>query len=868
MNTRIIVAMLLGFAAARVPASLAAGPRFAIESKEKPSFAPLDALTVLATHTVGATVTVSDGVGRTYFRGPSAARVTLTVAGALGKHTVSVLDAQGKVVDRTDFPVDAKTAIDDGAGKYHRLFEASTRTMIGQRVAGSRTWRGRDYRFFVPWVLDQSNTMKGMLFFSPYAKDSYDIFSATQKSDGMVFSNFSNDGGIGHYDTAYGHLGYVLHDGGLQFVRQPTENHVEYEYVNILYQAWKASGDDRWMANGLASAIRALEYSVTDPSRYSKRFELLKRPLTIDSWDFQVEDAYLVRDTSSPTMTINPEKTKFGVFFGDNTGYVQACYRLSEMLARSGRKADADAWKKRGDVMLGRLTKLAWNGRFFRHFIDEDPTVKRDLGVEMDSQIAQGNAYSLNRGLPQAQAAAIIRTYMELSQHLPAGSPGEWYAIYPPFKKGFGDHNSLWQYMNGGVAGHAAGELARGALAHGFEAYGASVLDRSLALAERTDGKIHFAYTGAIEPAPGPAATTVIDLHKFANMDLRAETGKGSRPWMEGEKGNDMAGLPPGELKVKDIPFQILDPTRNQGRALIAVSRRTGWKSEVAIPVARKAAAVHVIHVSHVGQAKGEDTAGAIVFRYDDGSSQGVYMKRDVHVSGWWYPALGVRKRNGPWEAPQTNAYPDAAVAWRGANGKSKDVGVSWVAIANPQPEKKIKSLVIEAPATGAVYGVLALTLADRMPYHEPNPISFGGPDNWAAANMMAALVEGLGGVADTDRAYGTVTLSPRFAASGTQAVKVTARYPASSGYASYDFRHEPSRQTIRMTLTGSARTFHGRILLPEGTDVSRIAVDGKESPPKTELVESSRYAIFDAPAGLHEVTVGYRKLLASGLQP
>jgi hypothetical protein len=35
--------------------------------------------------------------------------------------------------------------------------------------------------------------------------------------------------------------------------------------------------------------------SVTDPARYSKRFGLLKRVHTIDSWDFQVMDEYVPR---------------------------------------------------------------------------------------------------------------------------------------------------------------------------------------------------------------------------------------------------------------------------------------------------------------------------------------------------------------------------------------------------------------------------------------------------------------------------------------------------------------------------------------------------------------------------------------------
>jgi len=97
----------------------------------------------------------------------------------------------------------------------------------------------------------------------------------------------------------------------------------------------------------------------------------------------------------------------------------------------------------------------------------EDPTVIRKLGVDEKSQLAQSNAYSLNRDLSSEQNKVIIQTYMELKKNLPIGSPGEWYTIYPPFQKGFGSHNDIWQYMNGGVGGHVAGELALGAYRNG-----------------------------------------------------------------------------------------------------------------------------------------------------------------------------------------------------------------------------------------------------------------------------------------------------------------------------------------------------------------------------------------------------------------
>jgi hypothetical protein len=36
----------------------------------------------------------------------------------------------------------------------------------------------------------------------------------------------------------------------------------------------------------------SLVYTLHDPARWSKRFGLLKRVYTIDSWDFAVEDEY------------------------------------------------------------------------------------------------------------------------------------------------------------------------------------------------------------------------------------------------------------------------------------------------------------------------------------------------------------------------------------------------------------------------------------------------------------------------------------------------------------------------------------------------------------------------------------------------
>src|SRR6185369_3610166 len=114
-------------------------------------------------------------------------------------------------------------------------------------------------------------------------------------------------------------------------------------------------------------------------------------------------------------------KTKFGVFFGDNTGYITACYQLAEMLAYAGDQATAAKYNKRADEMTQRLNAFAWNGRFFTHFIDEDSAVHRNLGVDEKTQIAQSNAYSLNRNITHEQSKAIIETYINLKNNLPVG---------------------------------------------------------------------------------------------------------------------------------------------------------------------------------------------------------------------------------------------------------------------------------------------------------------------------------------------------------------------------------------------------------------------------------------------------------------
>ncbi|MEP6728884.1 MAG: hypothetical protein ABJC98_23870, partial [Bacteroidota bacterium] len=794
-------------------------PGIAIISLSK-EVAPLD--TVHLVCTAEGTISVNDGKGNIYNKLPAASSVSFVAGGAAGVQKIILTNAQGAIVATAQFSLKAVTSIDD-RGKFSSLFTILKKGMISENGKAYFEFKRNDssYKCYVPWDLDNSNVMNGNQYFLPYGNGLTDLLKATQRNDGMIWSFVATDAGMGnadYFETAYKSIGFFKKEKDVFLVRQPVDNHSDYCYVNMFYKHWKASGNNEWMKQTIASAALALDYCFNDSIRWSKRFQLLKRPYCIDSWDFQVDDEYTPPAPVSPTMVIVPGKTKYGIFFGDNTGYYEACNQLAEMYEYIHENNKAAFYRNRGAAILKNLLQLSWNGKYFTHFIDEDSTIVRHLGVDEKSQIAQGNMYSLNRGLPAEINKAIIKTYLNLKENLPPGSPGEWYAIYPPFEKGFGKHNEKWQYMNGGIAGHAIGELARGAYQNGYEGYGSDILLRMLALGKKYQDKIFFSYTGSIPAAPAPPVFTTVDISHQANMDLWDKATDKSFAWMNTKRaGNDMRGLPVGEQLFKQIKFDVIDPTKNDRKSAVALSVLNGYPQQINIPVNGMAGAVYLLHSSS-DNIPG-DVAGAFTFVYADGSKAAKYIMKDKEVTNWWFSNLQTER---------------SGVAWSGPNPVCTKVGVCWAVIDNPFPEKKIISLQFHAPLEGGIYSLLGITRADKPFYIQPKGPSYGGPDNWAAANGMAALVEGLAGVKNDGLAFDKVTISPRWSSAAVDSVNVTISLPASNGYVAYQYKNNNATKLINLYVTGSGNQLKGHVLIPQNaTSVAAVTAGNKSLPYK-----------------------------------
>lgn len=807
---------------------------------------PLQKIAVAAS--VPGTLSILDGAGREYFRSSVETGASFLAGGALGRQTVRLLDASGVTTASAGFILEAETSIQDDGGRMADLLRLAQATLerpnesdVPTGGVGTLRWRGGTYDYFVPWIRDHVHTLKGMKYFKPCGAGFIDLFRETQREDGMIWDFFNGSARPTFYETAYGPLGYARRYDGLLMVRMPVEADVEYLFVEGIHAAWKATADDAWMLRQLDAAVRAMDYSTSDRARWSVKHGLIKRGYTIDTWDFQVDHATTRIFPRWSTLLVDPQRSRFGIMFGDNTGYVASCGYLAEMLERAGRQAEAARFRERAREMRARLDELAWAGTHFRHWVPEDETVVYDLGVDERSQVSLSNAYSLNRGIARGQAAAILRTYQRIRGALPPGSPGEWYAIHPPFQRGFEGHCAPWQYMNGGVSPIIAGELARGAFACGFESYGADILGRVLDLAKSSRNRIRFAYTGAFPPPPA-ARFTPVDLSRQANMDLGSQGSPGVPGWMAGSSDDHLGGLPTGRQEFAGVPFLVTDPAVNGRRAVVAVARHAGLPEKVSVPLGTTARSIYVLHsVGGVGRMK---VAGAIVFSYEDGSEEAEYLVDGRNVAHWWYPAL---EPSWPaaWNAPRLPPF--ARLAWRGRNDICPDVGLHWLGIDNPHPERVIRAIDFRAALDGAIYAVAGLTLSDQALGQEPPAVSYGGPDNWAAGAVVYGLIEGLAGVEDRDVAFRMAGIAPRWPAAGTSGAKVVVHYPASHGYVAYNYAHDEHRREITLTVTGSGENAQCHVLLPAG--VAAAAAVTSEAEPvatATSRVETSVYIDFE----------------------
>jgi len=291
----------------------------------------------------------------------------------------------------------------------------------------------------------------------------------------------------------------VIKEDSIQMHRLPVEADLEYLLVEGVYAVWQSTGDTAFVRKWLPVLIKGMHYAMTDSLRWSKKYQLVKRGYTLDTWDFMqlpvAREEYSRNGGNVQKGIFNIDgTTPMGIMHGDNSGIYAACNQLSLMYAVIGDRAAAQKWKHQAAVIRKRTNDLCWNGKFYAHFVEDDPQPSY-LKMDQKNTLSLSNPYDINRGLPDRKMSqSIIKTYAALKESNKANSFAEWYGVYPAVQPHFADYKP-GSYMNGGVNTIVAGELAKAAFQNGYEAYGVDILQRLMELMKKHNGHLPVAYT-------------------------------------------------------------------------------------------------------------------------------------------------------------------------------------------------------------------------------------------------------------------------------------------------------------------------------------------------------------------------------------
>jgi len=402
--------------------------------------------------------------------------ISLSFSGPEGLRRLQVA-RDGKVVGSAEVLLKGDTSFE--AGPFTGLFNRMRERVREDRHAFRR--KGKIIQTNPTWVRDHIHEMKAYKYWEQDLTSFVDTLIELQHPDGF-FHEIIGEASHDHQTFVAPKFVRVEKEDDLCFIRLEMEADVEYLMVEAAQTIWQATGDLNAMKSRLAPMDKAIRYDFTDPTRWDAKHGALKRTFSIDTWDF----TYGVPDTNR---RIEPNMP-MGIMHGDNSGLYQACRQLAGMHRAAGDAARADHWDKQAVALRDRVNRLCFNGRYYTHQILLQPV---DTGVREADILSLSNPYDINRDLPTREMAVrIIDEYQARRKAREKTHFAEWFSVDPPYPK-FGPY-SAGQYINGGIAGFVAGELAKAAFDHGREAYGADILHR-VARKVAEDGTVFFLYT-------------------------------------------------------------------------------------------------------------------------------------------------------------------------------------------------------------------------------------------------------------------------------------------------------------------------------------------------------------------------------------
>ncbi len=329
------------------------------------------------------------------------------------------------------------------------------------------------------WIRDHVHQMKAFKHWEYDLRSFLQFIIDIQREDGQYYEL------IKQLDDL--HWTYVNEDCYIKYpqdnvaaIRLELEADIEYLVVEGVMQYYRATGDLDWVASVLPKLEKGIDYMTSDPKRWDPEHGLVKRPFTIDTWDFKS-----VPNSGSDRKIHEDEK--MSIMHGDNSGVYAAMNFLAFFQEKLGNPEKAAQWRARAEELKKNMFRHLWNGKFFIHqlHINHEGIDNRE-----HERLSLSNGYDINRGVTDTeQSRRIIEEYMARKETTKAFA--EWFSIDPPYPH-FNNYKE-GEYVNGAVSPFTAGEIAKAAFRNGHEKYGWDIISRFMEIMER-DKEIYFLY--------------------------------------------------------------------------------------------------------------------------------------------------------------------------------------------------------------------------------------------------------------------------------------------------------------------------------------------------------------------------------------
>lgn len=343
------------------------------------------------------------------------------------------------------------------------------------------------------WIRDHVHVMKAMRHFEYDLGSFLNFIIDTQREDGQFYELIKQMDDY-HWKMVDEDCRILYEDDNLSLVRLELEADIEYLVVEGATYFYRTNGDNEWLRRVLPKLEKGIDYITSDEKRWDKEHGLVKRPFTIDTWDF-------TNDLNSSNDRRIHDDEPMSIMHGDNSGVYRAMNQLAFFNRRLGNEEKALMWEERAAKIRENMMKYLWNGDFFIHQyhlghdgIDDLENMRMSLSLP----------YDINRGVTTVEESRkIIEEYMRRRETTDYFA--EWFSIDPPYKKFH--KNNPGEYVNGAISPFTAGELAKAAFENGYEEYGWSIIERFMELSER-DKTVYFLYFPDSSPQPdgGPSA--------------------------------------------------------------------------------------------------------------------------------------------------------------------------------------------------------------------------------------------------------------------------------------------------------------------------------------------------------------------------